>query len=78
MEPDLALLGGENGLDLYLELLESLQNNYKSTPFHLIMEINPWQNKLLIQSVNKYLPKAVIKKTSDLSGQTRFIEVIKK
>ncbi|MBN2884765.1 peptide chain release factor N(5)-glutamine methyltransferase [Patescibacteria group bacterium] len=78
MEPDLALLGGEDGLDLYIELLQSLHNNRQLIPFHLIMEINPWQSELLIQSVNNNFPEVQIKKTSDLSGQTRFIEVIKK
>jgi len=76
LEPDLALLGGENGLDLYIELLESLNNNLQQIPFHLVMEINPGQSELLIQSSKKYFPKTEIKKTSDLSGQTRFIEVI--
>ncbi|MCF7860330.1 peptide chain release factor N(5)-glutamine methyltransferase [Patescibacteria group bacterium] len=76
LEPDLALLGGQQGLDLYLELLESLKSNYPSRPFHLVMEINPWQAEPLIQAIKKYFPQAEIKKTSDLSCQTRFIEVI--
>jgi release factor glutamine methyltransferase len=76
LEPDLALLGGTNGLDLYLKLLQQLSEHQDKFNFHLMMEINPEQAEGLIQLSSKYLKKAHIKKTSDLKGQTRFIELI--
>lgn len=76
LEPDLALLGGKKGLDIYLKLLEQIAKYQDEFNFHLIMEINPWQTESLIELISKYLKEIDIKKTSDLRGQTRFIEVI--
>ena len=77
LEPDLALLGGKDGLELYLELLQQLSKHQDKFNFHLIMEINPKQTEGLMQASAQYLKEVEITKTSDLNGQTRFIEVIK-
>ncbi|MDD2680832.1 MAG: peptide chain release factor N(5)-glutamine methyltransferase [Patescibacteria group bacterium] len=74
-EPDLALLGGKDGLELYLELLQQLKKYQDEFNFHLVMEINPWQAEKLIQASANNLSDINIKKTPDLNGQTRFIEL---
>ncbi len=76
-EPKLALLGGRDGLALYRQLLQALKTNLKERPFSLIMEINPQQATGLIKKAKLLFPKAEIKKVSDLSGRTRFVQIQK-
>lgn len=77
-EPSLALIGGNDGLDLYRRLLAQVQKLKTQAPLHLIMEINPAQAASLVKEAKKYFQDAEIKKTPDLSGRTRFIELYKK
>lgn len=72
-EPDLALLGGRDGLSLYRQLLKQLRPAFSSIKYYLIMEINPKQAETLSKISINMFPKARIKKKSDLSAQTRFI-----
>lgn len=76
-EPKLALIGGPDGLALYRRLLQDLKTSLKDRSFSLLMEINPQQAKELIKKAETFFPKAEIKKVSDLSGRTRFIQIQK-
>jgi release factor glutamine methyltransferase len=76
-EPRIALVGGRDGLTLYRRLLHDLKTSLKDRPFSLMMEINPQQATGLIKKAKALFPKAEIKKVSDLSGRTRFIQIEK-
>ncbi len=74
-EPDLALLGGRDGLSLYRRFLPMMNNLLQNRPFCLLMEINPEQAPALIKLAGKYFTDDEIKKMPDLSGRTRFIKI---
>lgn len=72
-EPDLALIGGPDGLSLYRRLLKQLKPISVNRKYYLIMEINPGQADSLIKLCQVNYPQAIIQKKSDFRGQTRFI-----
>lgn len=72
-EPSLALIGGQDGLELYRELLKQQAQLIPTQSLCLVMEINPQQAEPLIKLSKQYFKKEAIKKVPDLSGQTRFI-----
>lgn len=74
-EPQLALIGGSDGLQPYRRLLQQIEQMMPETSFCLMMEINPKQAPALIKEAKKYFKKTEIKKTPDLSGRTRFIVI---
>ena len=74
-EPDLALLGGRDGLSLYRRFLPMTNKFLRDRPFCLLMEINPEQAPALIKLANKYFADDEIKKMPDLSGRTRFLKI---
>ncbi|NCB20323.1 MAG: HemK family protein methyltransferase [Clostridia bacterium] len=74
-EPDLALLGGLDGLDLYRQLITNMKTIPTSYQLYLIMEINPQQTSKLSEFISQALPLVKIEKKPDLSGQVRFLVV---
>ena len=73
-EPFLALYGGSNGLDYYLELLKQIkdiQNKYKK--INLFMEIDPSQKKDISSLILEIHPHAKIEIKKDLRGLFRLV-----
>jgi release factor glutamine methyltransferase len=52
-EPDVALFGGEDGLDLYRKFLKDLPN-YLLPNGYLFTECDPWQHESLVAEAAKY------------------------
>lgn len=73
LEPDLALLGGGDGLSLYYQLLIQLIPLLTLRRYYLIMEINPTQIKALKKMCKELYPEANINAKLDFRGQTRFL-----
>ena len=76
-EPQLALIGGPDGLQPYRHLLQQIEQMIPEASLYLMMEINPKQAPALIKEAKKYFKQTEIKKTPDLSGRTRFIVIDK-
>ncbi len=75
-EPVLALDGGRNGMDYYIELFEQiklLQENYKPKSITILAEIDHTQVKIFKKEINRLLPSTKIKIIKDLGGYKRLI-----
>ena len=74
-EPNLALIGGVDGLELYDELLQQLAARRKELPasVKIFFEIDPSQASAAVVLVKHYFRHATAKGVRDLSGNWRFI-----
>jgi len=72
-EPKQALLAGNDGLELYRELVVYIaKHNISATTF---LEIDPSQTNKLKQVINNDLPESNINIIKDLSKRNRFIRI---
>ncbi len=74
-EPYSALVGGQDGLYFYEELLKQLAPKIRTLPkkVELFLEIDPSQNEAIVQLMRKYFSQANIRITQDLSGRDRVV-----
>lgn len=73
-EPQKALFTGENGLQLYRELIEqSLQ--MKQLPKLMLFEYDPRQTTEFKRLIKKHLPKAKLEIIKDLAGHDRVMKI---
>lgn len=72
-EPQTALWSGEDGLNHYIRLIETIKNNenLRNKKFTFYFEISPEQNELLKERILNYFPKAKIEFKKDLAGLNR-------
>ena len=75
-EPRLALDGGYDGLNLYRRLLKQAGQLEKT--LSMILELDPAQDKKIIDLTTEILPGSTTKIILDLSGQKRFALITKK
>ncbi len=77
-EPVLALDGGVNGLDYYIELfkqIKKLQNRYSPNSITILAEIDHRQVEVFKKEVAELLPSARLKIKKDLRGYERLIVI---
>mgnify|MGYP001443714229 CR=1 FL=1 len=74
-EPYSALYGGQDGLDLYKQLiLQIKEKDYASnTQLCILLEIDPEQTEKIKEMIAKEIPKAQIKIRQDLAGLDRLV-----
>lgn len=74
-EPQTALVGGLDGLELYDELLMQLAARRKELPEHIkiFFEIDPSQVSAASSLIRHYFREATVESVKDLSGNWRFI-----
>jgi len=81
-EPVLALDGGENGMDYYIELfkqIKTLKNNYKPESITMLAEIDHTQVEVFKEETKKAFPEVEVIIKKDLGDYERLaIIVIKK
>lgn len=76
-EPELALVGGDDGLDLYRELLDQVKRHYSPhqdpdhTSMTLLFEIDPSQPRALESALKERFEKYKLETKKDLSGRDR-------
>lgn len=69
-EPDIALYGGNDGLELYRKLFAQILN-YGMTPSYILGEFGFLHGEILKNDVMKYFPDAAYTVKQDLSGLDR-------
>lgn len=77
-EPQKALIGGKNGLDLYSNLLKQIKKiKSKDNEIKVYMEISPWQKNILIEKIKNILKNIPmeIKTIKDLNKKDRLIKI---
>ena len=75
-EPNVALLGGKDGLQLYEELLSQIQRlrQFFHGELTIFFEIHPEQVSRMKELVGEHLPDASIETHADLTGADRVVE----
>jgi release factor glutamine methyltransferase len=73
-EPDLALDGGKDGLDVIQRFLRSAQRHLKPDGL-ILMEVEAYHGSASLQLAKQYFPKAKLQLRQDLSGKDRLIEI---
>lgn len=73
-EPQLALFGGQEGLDHYQKLLKKIPE-FLTDKGKLILEIDPGQTKKISEIIKKYLPTKKVSAKKDLSGLNRLMVI---
>jgi len=73
-EPNLALNGGQNGIEIIQKMLSQI-NDYLDDQFSILIEIQYNQDKLLTPLVQRYLPHTDIKVIPDYQGLPRLIRI---
>ncbi|MFH1089460.1 MAG: peptide chain release factor N(5)-glutamine methyltransferase [Candidatus Uhrbacteria bacterium] len=76
-EPKLALVAGQDGLDLYWKLIRDLKKYRSLFPkfLSLLLEIDPDQTKKITKMVQHDFPESVIEIRKDLEGWERVVMV---
>ena len=79
-EPKTALVAAENGLALYRELLQQINERKFPGPLNLFFEINPQQTAAIKKMIAEYFPTALVTIIPDLATRDRvvIIEINKK
>ncbi|MBI4262564.1 methyltransferase domain-containing protein, partial [Candidatus Uhrbacteria bacterium] len=72
-EPQLAINGGKDGLNLYKKLFVQLQS--LKTPWTLIAEIDPRQEKILHTILPRFFPARTVTITKDWNNRARVLTV---
>ena len=75
-EPHIALYAGEEGLDCYKKILESINNHMKDKCL-VAFEIGSTQANDIINLINTHMNNVKIEVKKDLSGRDRMIFIIK-
>lgn len=75
MEPKISLDGGKDGLVLYKKLFQQISEIKKDNNFNIYAEINPWQEKKILELIKKAFVKCSIKTEIllDLKKKSRLI-----
>lgn len=79
-EPRSAIVGGEDGLRYYRELLKQIKKMYspnksEDDKMWVLLEIDPTQAKPIKELIKKYFPNAKIQIKKDLAGLNRLVVV---
>ena len=76
-EPNIALYGGNDGLDYYRRILRDIKN-YLNDKFIIAFEIGETQKDNIIDIINEYLKNIEIISKKDMSERDRMIFIIKR
>ena len=75
-EPEIALYGGKDGLDIYKKILDNIQKNMKVRCL-IAFEIGKDQASSLTELIKQVIPDAKIEVKKDLSERDRMIFILK-
>ncbi len=75
-EPALALYGGVKGLDLYIKILQNI-NNYMKDRCLVAFEIGAGQGEDIANLIRTYLPNTKFEIYKDLAGRDRMVFIFK-
>ena len=73
-EPNLALNGGQNGIEIIQKMLSQI-NDYLDDQFSILIEIQYNQDKLLTPLIQRYLPHTDTKVIPDYQGLPRLLQI---
>jgi len=73
-EPDVALYGGETGLDVYLNFFKQV-GKFLTPKGQVIVEIDNGQAEAIHQMVKEFLPSKTIKVIRDMAGYRRTVVI---
>lgn len=73
-EPSLALLGGNDGLDIYRNFIQQISNLYNKPSF-ILLEIGSNQGQSISEYIYKFFPNSFVQIFKDLNDKDRLIQI---
>jgi release factor glutamine methyltransferase len=73
-EPELALIAGSDGLDIYREILRQI-NSLEINTKYILFETSPMVISKLAELADEHFPKSVKAKIKDKFDRERFFEI---